>query len=216
MGTFPLQARAMQQTNAELEESEKKYSELFHFTPLPMWVFDLETLYYLDANNAAIKNYGYSLAEFLTMTIKHIRPPAEMPKLKHTLRKFSSKQKLVYIGVFLHQKKNGDIIQVELRGNDIEYKGRKARIILANDITERSNYIRAIEKQNEKLRDIAWMQSHVVRAPLARVMGLIHLISDLEHSDEEKKEFLDHIMTSARELDTVIKSISEHARVVSY
>ena len=47
-----------------LEESEKKYSELFHMSPQPMWVFDLETLYFLNVNNAAIKHYGYSHEEF--------------------------------------------------------------------------------------------------------------------------------------------------------
>ena len=191
-----------------LEESEKRYSELFHLSPIPMWVIDLDTLYYLDANDAAIKNYGYSFDEFLSMTIKDIRPLEEIPLLEEAMKKQTTSQQFGFLGIYVHQKKNGDIIQVEIQSNDIQYKGKKARIILANDITERLNYIKTIEKQNEKFREIAWMQSHVIRAPLARIMGLIPFIMDLENNDIERKEFIGYLSYSANELDDVINKIT--------
>ncbi|MDX1365659.1 MAG: PAS domain S-box protein, partial [Arenibacter latericius] len=64
-----------------------------------------------------------------------------------------------------------------------------------------------IQAQNKKLKDIAWTQSHVVRAPLARLMGLITVINDEEISQETKKDLLNHIYTSAIELDVIIKDI---------
>lgn len=78
---------------------------------------------------------------------------------------------------------------------------------MANDITERKRHLEAIQKQNEKLRDIAWIQSHVVRAPLARIMGLVDILSFDSLSEEERQEMLQHIITSAQELDGVIKDI---------
>ena len=77
------------------------------------------------------------------------------------------------------------------------------------DITERLNYILAIEKQNKKLLEIAWTQSHVVRAPLSRIMGLTELIKDPADSGKEKQELLELLQTSANELDEIIRSISE-------
>jgi PAS domain S-box-containing protein len=75
------------------------------------------------------------------------------------------------------------------------------------DISDRINYIRSIEEQNEKLRDIAWIQSHVVRAPLARIMGLSKLIYHENTDDSLRKELLDHLDTSTAELDDIIKDI---------
>ncbi|MCB0697061.1 MAG: hypothetical protein KDC07_06835, partial [Chitinophagaceae bacterium] len=69
---------------------------------------------------------------------------------------------------------------------------------------------------NEKLNEIAWMQSHVVRAPLASLMGLIHLLKDEEHSAEEKEEILDKMLISANELDLVIREITNSADTTEY
>src|SRR5690554_733658 len=65
-----------------LKESEKRYRDLFHLSPQPMWVYDVETLAFLDVNQAAVEHYGYSKEEFLSMTILEIRPPDEVPKFK--------------------------------------------------------------------------------------------------------------------------------------
>nr|NYE66328.1 YesN/AraC family two-component response regulator [Mucilaginibacter sp. E4BP6] len=59
----------------ELAESEKRYSDLFHLSPLPMWVVDMDTSCFLDVNMSTIIHYGYSRDEFLSMTLKDIRPP---------------------------------------------------------------------------------------------------------------------------------------------
>ncbi len=76
------------------------------------------------------------------------------------------------------------------------------------DITERLNYIKAMEEQNENLKEISWLQSHVIRAPLARIMGLIQLVNDSNQDAGEKKEILEYLLLSANELDKVIRSIT--------
>jgi PAS domain S-box-containing protein len=195
---------------AAVEESEKKYSELFHLTPLPMMVFDLDTLQFLDVNDASVKHYGFSREEFLSMTLKDIKLPEDIPILEDNLENDKAVKKTNSLGIFRQKKKNGEIIDVDIRANFIKYKGKEAKVIIATDVTERLNYIKAIEAQNEKLREISWIQSHIVRAPLARILGLIPLIKDLkEENGEDKKKMLDYIFLSANELDDVIKNITD-------
>ena len=90
----------------------------------------------------------------------------------------------------------------------IEYQGKKAAVIMAVDVTERLNYVKAIELQNQRLKEISWIQSHIVRAPLARIMGLIQILKDMP-SVNEKEKTLDYILLSANELDTAIKEITD-------
>ena len=84
----------------------------------------------------------------------------------------------------------------------------------AHEITERLQHIEAIEQQNSTLKEIAWIQSHVVRAPLARILGLIDLIVNLKENEIPLEELLGQIESSARELDQEIKNIVEKAAEV--
>jgi PAS domain S-box-containing protein len=82
-------------------------------------------------------------------------------------------------------------------------------LVYFRDITERLNYIKAIEEQNENLKEISWLQSHVIRAPLARIMGLIQLVKDPNQDDSEKQNALSYLLSSADELDEVIRTITD-------
>ncbi|MDB5112723.1 MAG: domain S-box-containing protein [Mucilaginibacter sp.] len=192
-----------------LTASEKRYSELFHLSPLPMMVFDLDTLQFLDVNEATINLYGYTRGEFLSMTLKDIKPAEDIPEMERLLENDRLIKKINSIGIHRHQKRDGNIINVDLQANFIEYKGKEAKVIIANDITERLNYITAIEDQNEKLREISWIQSHLIRAPLARILGLIPLINSVREKKEERKKMLDYLMLSANELDKIIRTITD-------
>ena len=75
------------------------------------------------------------------------------------------------------------------------------------DITEQKNHLRAIEEQNSKLREIAWLQSHVVRAPLARIMGLVNCINLDSTQEREMREMIGHILSAANELDGIVREI---------
>ena len=194
----------------DLEESEKRYSDLFHLSPLSMWVFDVETLRFLDVNQTAQKNYGYSYDEFLSMTIRDIMPPAEIINLEGALKISSESGGLSYEGIFIHQNKRGEELHVEIKSNLILFKGKIAKVIVANDISERITYYNALEQQNKKLQEISWIQSHIVRAPLARLMGLIYLLKDKNVQTElSEKSIIDHIEHSAEELDQRIREIIE-------
>ena len=201
---------------ARLRDSEKRYSDLFQLSPLPKWVFDLDTLFFLDVNEAAIAVYGYTREEFLSMQIPSLRPSAELPKMKAALEEAHNQNIAVYKGIFTHQKKNGELIEMEVQSTLIKYQGKNARVVVANDITERLNYVKAIEAQNEKLKEISWMQSHVIRAPLARILGLVPLIANQQETPGSIRQMLEYLQISASELDEVITDITNKTAVEEY
>jgi diguanylate cyclase (GGDEF)-like protein/PAS domain S-box-containing protein len=124
--------------------SEEQYRLLFESNPLPMWVFDQETLRFLAVNEAAIRKYGFTEEEFLAMTIAEIRPEEEIAALMEDVRK--RRAGLQEPAVWTHRKKNGESILVEIVCHQLKFHGIDAKLVCAHEITER---IRA----GEKLRD---------------------------------------------------------------
>ncbi|MGB4401080.1 MAG: PAS domain S-box protein [Daejeonella sp.] len=86
-------------------------------------------------------------------------------------------------------------------------------LLNSNDITDQMNYIQAIEDQNTKLKEIAWIQSHLVRAPVVRILALIDLLRD-DKDAVEQPEILSYIYESTRELDLLIKDIVDKAQKI--
>jgi PAS domain S-box-containing protein len=125
----------------ELLQSEQRYRLLFERNPQPMWVFDLETLSFIEVNEAAIYHYGYSRKEFLTLTIKDIRPPEDVPNLLANVSRITPQHEEA--GVWKHRKKDGTVIDVEITAHELTFYGRPAQMVLAYDVTER----RVLEEQ---------------------------------------------------------------------
>lgn len=194
----------------KLKDSEHRYSDLFHLSPQPMWVQDKESHRFLDVNDAAVVHYGFSSEEFLSMTLHDILAADELdPTDDLSIYETNDSTEIQR-----HKKKSGAVIYVDVRRNTIPYQGIKAEVLLVNDITESLKHIKAIELQNAKLTEIAWTQSHVVRAPLARIMGLIELINDESTTEEDKKEMLTHVVASSYELDEIIRAIVNKSKQI--
>jgi PAS domain S-box-containing protein len=199
-----------EQQNQILKESEGHYRSLFFFNPSPMWIFDIDTLRFLQVNDAAVQGYGYSQEEFLSMTIKDIRLKDSvndlLDTLEVTLATNSTSQQ-----VCQHCRKDGQLFYAEVRCSTIAFKGKEARLVIARNITAQIEHTHAIEKQNEKLREIAFIQSHIVRAPLARILGLTDLLIQSTSKGLPDKDLLNYLETSAKELDEVVKTIVHHS-----
>ena len=133
-----------------LRKSEAEYRLLFESNPHPMWVYDLETLRFVAVNDAAVRRYGYSRGEFLTMTIKEIRPPEDVPRLDEYL---SSEASQSLATEWRHRKKDSTIINVEITSNQLDFAGRRAELVLANDVTERKQAEKLCAKAN-RYRDL--------------------------------------------------------------
>lgn len=194
----------------QIQKSEKRYSDLFQLSPLPMWVFDMETFRFLSINQAAIKHYGFSESEFLSMRIHDIRPEEDIKLMEESMSNYRNGVQLSPKSIFRHKKKNGELIFVEATTNPLNFNGRESKLVLVNDITDRLKYVDTIEKQNLTFREIAWIQSHVIRAPLARLIGLVDLLeTEIPAPTEDGVELIGHINDSASELDDIVREISK-------
>jgi PAS domain S-box-containing protein len=112
-----------------------KFRVLFASNPLPMWVYDLETLAFLEVNDAAVAKYGYSADEFLSMRITDIRPPEDVPALLANVAE--QRSTLQQSGRWRHRLKNGVVIDVEIVSHSLRFAGRPAVLVVAQDVTAR-------------------------------------------------------------------------------
>lgn len=129
----------------ELELEKQKYRDLFNSSPLPQWVYDVDSLNFLDVNEAAIHHYGYTREEFMNMTIAQIRPPGDIPALNKILE-FGIIEKAPNTYSVRHKKKNGDIIEVFVEGNSVSFEGKNARMVMAIDRTAEVHAKQAMEE----------------------------------------------------------------------
>jgi PAS domain S-box-containing protein len=139
---------------AQLRESEKQYRLLFEGSPTPIWVSDLETLQFVEVNDAAIQQYGYSREEFLSMRTGKIRFGGETERYLKYIEDVVKKHPEVGFGragLWRHQKKNGETLDVEIKWSKIRFKGRDGLLIMAHDVTERKRAAEALEKSEASL-----------------------------------------------------------------
>ena len=149
-----LEARVQERTlelakaNEGLRTSEAQYRLLFESNPMPMWVFDRNSLRFLAVNEAAIRHYGYSRDEFLAMTIADIRPQEDIPKLMEAVarRVFGLSETELH----RHRKKDGTVILVEITSHPITLGGRDAELILSNDVTEQRKNQESLRQSEER------------------------------------------------------------------
>lgn len=137
--------------NRALDSSGRDYEQLFNANPVPMWIYDLDTLRFLAFNDAAVDTYGYARDEWLSMTIKDIRPAEEVPRLlDHVDRDrdetYSPAQ------VWTHRKKDGSLMQVEVSAHSMAFQGRPARVVSVLDVTDRRSLETAMEQSEARYR----------------------------------------------------------------
>lgn len=133
-------------------EAQENYKNIFENNPLPMWVYDLETFYFLEVNEAAIIKYGYSRDEFLKMTILDIRPKEDHIRLIENIASIT--QGIDEAGYWKHIKKNGSIIDVEITSHTLKYSDRRAELVLANDVTERKQSQEKLHENQVLLKQV--------------------------------------------------------------
>lgn len=125
--------------NREITESI-----FFRHNPDPMWVFDVESLQFLDVNNVALHRYGYSLTEFLAMGIDNIRPPEDVESLRTFLKK---PFEIGEMTIWRHRLKSGQIIHVSINAYPVTYQSRAAMIVSARDVSQ----LVGLQEENARL-----------------------------------------------------------------
>jgi PAS domain S-box-containing protein len=126
--------------------AEQRYRVLFNQAPLPMWVYDPATVTFLDVNDAALRRYGYSREEFLRLELRDLRPPEEHAALAEALRDLPPQR---YGLEWRHKTRAGEILNVRIFAADTDFDGRRARLVLIEDITA----YRAAEAETHRLRE---------------------------------------------------------------
>jgi two-component system, cell cycle sensor histidine kinase and response regulator CckA len=119
----------------DLRKSESVFRLLFSNNPLPTWVMDDETMQFIQVNDAAVRQYGFAPEEFSGMTMLDVRPEEKSATLDVRPEKVGTS--VPYQGICKHRKKDGKIFEVELISHQFEYAGRRVRLVVAQDISER-------------------------------------------------------------------------------
>lgn len=140
------------ESGTEMEPQEGNYKDIFLYNPTPMWIFDQETLDFLEVNDAALKQYGYTRKEFLSMNARDIRPQEYVDALIKDIE--ISRGSVSRSGDWYHKKKNGEIILVNIIGFPFLFKGREARHIMATDVTQQRKIEESLKNSEARFRQI--------------------------------------------------------------
>jgi two-component system, cell cycle sensor histidine kinase and response regulator CckA len=141
--------------------NDKNLELLFSHNPHPMYVIDRDTLCFLEANTAAIQQYGYSRDEFLRMRVTDIRPSEDVPRLLQAVRENAGP--VSSRGQWRHRRKSGEIFDVEITAQSMSFGGKTAILAVAQDITERLAADRKVAERT------AYLQALTQNNPLAIV-----------------------------------------------
>ena len=128
---------------SELKQREASSRLLFDSNPLPMWVFELDSLRFLAVNQAAVEHYGYSREQFLAMTVPDIRPADDADLLRDLIA--SNDRQAATDRIWRHIKADGSEIDVASYCQFLQYEGHPAWMVALIDVTER-------QRANEELR----------------------------------------------------------------
>lgn len=161
-----------------LQQSEERARLLFATIPHPAFVFDRTTLEFLEINQAAVQQYGYSRDEFLGMKVTDIRPMEDASKVvQHILQRPAYKG---YGGQWKHRTKDGRMLDAEIHFHYLDYDGHKACLSIAQDVTER-NQLEVELRQAQKLEAVGGLAAgiaHEINTPIQFVGDNLRFLSD--------------------------------------
>lgn len=152
-----------------IAQSETRYRLLFDRNPCAMWVFDHDTERIIEANDAAVAQYGYAHDEFSKMTLNDLRTPDEARRLERVLKDMQIDGPSAHTA--RHRKKDGSVIDVDVRGHPLGVSGRHLRLVVSTDVTERLAAERVVH--DAEARTIAtnqMLQALIDAAPQAMVV----------------------------------------------
>lgn len=198
-----------------LYESEKNYRKLFESAPLPTLIYDPETLQCLDANRAAIKHFGYSKKEFLSMTLPALCPLHPLQKSENDLPEACSKNKTNGAGS-VYQKKNGESFYTEVSTASIIYKEKRAVLTTIKEVTENLKLQEQLIKEREqKQKQIARAMLHAQEKERSEIGKELHdnvcqllttaklYIENIKYMPDQQEQFM------TKGVGLLIQSINE-------
>ena len=147
----------------DLQETDCRARLIFDAHPQPMWIFDVDTLAILAVNDATVHQYGWAREEFMEMTIMDLLAPDDVgtpPAATADRTPLRSEVALAH-----HRRRDGAVVEMEIVSHELELDGRRARLVMATDTTDRTRARAALHQSEEQLR-------HAHRAEaLGRIAG---------------------------------------------
>lgn len=198
-----------------LSKSNEKYELVNRATNDAIYDWDI-TGNHIEWGHGFYKMFGFDMNDErfpFEEWMQHIHP-ADQPQIHNDLEStLKDKCKSNWIADYRFRKADGSYAYVQENGYILrKQNGTPYRMIgVLRDVTERLTYLKAIEEKNKKFQEIAWMQSHVIRAPLARIIALVDLIRNYPNSESEQHELMEYLLESAYSLDEIIRNISGKA-----
>ena len=203
--------RRRREVEDALRQTEGSFRALFAGNPLPMWVYDLETLAFLAVNDAAVASYGYSHAEFLAMQITDVRPEEDRQKVIDHVR--SGRVAFEHSGQWRHRVKDGQIREVEIHSHTMEWSGRPSCLVVVHDVTERRRLEQQV-RQAQKMDAVGRLAggiAHDFNNLLTTILGYCNLLSEnpaLTSSLREDVQEIEQAATSAASLTRQLLAFS--------
>lgn len=204
--------RTQQRIQRALDEARHSFEQLFNRTPLPLFVYDLDTLRFVGVNHAAIEEYGYSKEEFLNLKITQIHPPEDIEKFLAHLAKNKNRP---FFGRSRHIRKDGTRIEVEVIAHCMEFRGEDTRLVLSTNITCRTVVEQALadtfaaraEAEKTKSRFLSTI-SHEMRTPLNAITGFLDLLAK-EPDEAQRQDFIVLARNGAEDLVALVERLIE-------
>jgi PAS domain S-box-containing protein len=201
--------------------SERNYRMLFEGHPQPMWLYDADSLAFLEVNDSAVARYGYSRDEFLAMTIKDIRPPEDVPKFLELYAE--PPPRIDRTGPWRHALKDGSTIEVLITSHAVVFGDHNARFVLAEDLTESQRLERELAQSHARADgnaelsrakdEMVSMVSHELRTPLASIVGFAELLATREVSPKQRKDYLAVMLQEGRRLTALVNDFLDLSRL---
>ena len=216
-------AAALQRLVDKMDPQEGRYRMLFEHSPLPMWVIDVRTLRFLAVNKALVELYGYPREAFLALSARELRPPHEPDSMHDLVRPEAGE---VTRGAFRHVANGGRPIDIEAVGHLVNWRGRAARLVMLNDVTQRNRTQQELERLNRELEDrvrsrtaqleaankeleaFSYSVSHDLRAPVRHIDGFVKLLErELPPPTEKTAHYLRTIAASSQRMAALIDDL---------
>ncbi|MGG1944956.1 EAL domain-containing protein [Trinickia sp. NRRL B-1857] len=149
-------ARAKIRVARAMRRSDERFRELFDAHPVPMWIYDRETLGFLAVNAAAVQQYGYGEGEFFGMTIRDLYSPDEIARLEsYLVRGYAAPRRgRVSAGVWRQRRRDGTQLSADITNHALTFMGRPAVFVLADDVTEQIKVEAEAQRSNQMLETV--------------------------------------------------------------